>query len=185
VAIPDLDTARRLLDEERLPDGVVIHAEGVRRVAVAAAGMVVEAGIPLDGRLVEAAALLHDIDKVRVRRDGGEHGIVGARMLTEKGYAELAIPVASHPLSCLLDDERFPIGWPSVLIAVADRHVAQEFVTIDERLDDMVRRHPEHAERIRSAAPAAHALEAQVAEVVELPVSELVERLRAAWAAGA
>jgi hypothetical protein len=70
-----------------------------------------------------------------------------------------------------------------VLLAVADRHVAQEFVTIDERLDDMIRRHAGHAEQIRAAAPAAHALDAQLAEVVELPVTELVERLRAAWAA--
>jgi uncharacterized protein len=183
MAVPDLVTARRVLDEAGLPDGIVVHSEGVRRVAVAAAGLVVEAGIPLDGRLVEAAALLHDIDKARIRREGGEHGIVGARMLTEMGYAELAIPVASHPISSLLDDERFPIGWPSVLVAVADRHVAQEFVTVDERLDDMIRRHPDHAERIHAAAPAAHALDAQLAEVVELPTSELVARLRAAWAA--
>jgi putative nucleotidyltransferase with HDIG domain len=185
VAIPDLVTARRLLDEEELPAGIVVHSEGVRRVAVAAAGMVVEAGIPLNGRLVETAALLHDIDKAYIRREGGEHGIVGARMLSEMGYDELAIPIASHPINCLLDDERFPIGWPSVLLAVADRHVAQQFVTIDERLDDMVERHPQHAEHIRAAAPMAHALDAQVAEVVELPVPELVERLRAAWEAGA
>jgi putative nucleotidyltransferase with HDIG domain len=183
MAVPDLSIARRVLGEAGLPDGIVVHSEGVRRVAVAAAGMVVEAGIPLDGRLVEAAALLHDIDKVRIRREGGQHGIVGARMLTEMGYDELAIPVASHPISCLLDDERFPIGWPSVLLAVADRHVAQEFVTVEERLDDMIRRHPDHAEQIRAAAPAAHVLDAQLAEVVELPVSELVERLRTAWAA--
>jgi hypothetical protein len=104
-------------------------------------------------------------------------------MLTEMGYAELAIPVASHPIRCLLDDERFPIGWPSVLLAVADRHVAQDFVTIDERLNDMIRRHPDHVEQIRAAAPAAHLLDAQLAEVVELPITELVERLRAAWAA--
>jgi hypothetical protein len=58
-------------------------------------------------------------------------------------------------------------------------------MTIDERLDDMVERHPQHADQIRAAGPMAHALDAQLAEVVELPVAELVERLRAAWAAGA
>ena len=31
------------------------------------------------------------------------------------------MPVASHPITALLDDDRFPIGWPSVLLAVADR----------------------------------------------------------------
>jgi hypothetical protein len=94
------------------------------------------------------------------------------------------MPVASHPVSCLLDDDRFPIGWPSVIVAVADRHVAQEFVTVDERLDDMKQRHPEYADEIESARRPAHALEAQVAEAIDLSVDDLVARLRAAWEAG-
>jgi hypothetical protein len=95
------------------------------------------------------------------------------------------MPVASHPITCLLDDDRFPIGWPSVLVAVADRHVAQRFMTVDERLDDMKARHPEHAESIESARRPAHALEAELAAVTGLSVDDLVQRLRAAWEAGA
>jgi hypothetical protein len=101
------------------------------------------------------------------------------------GYPELAMPVASHPITSLLDDDRFPIGWPSVIVAVADRHVAQEFMTVDERLDDMKQRHPEYAVSIEAARRPAHALEKQVAEAVGVSVAELVDRLRAAWAAGA
>ena len=174
-----------MLADAGLPDGIVIHSEGVARVAVAAAGLVAEAQIPVDGALVEAAALLHDIDKVEIRRSGGEHGIVGARRLEEAGHPELAMPVASHPISALLDDDRFPIGWPSVIVAVADRHVAREFMTVDERLDDMKVRHPDHAAQIDAARRPAHALEAQVAEAVGLSVDDLVERLRAAWESGA
>lgn len=185
MAVPDRDTARRLLDEAGLPDGIRIHSEGVARVAAAMAGLAAEARIPVDGALVEAAALLHDIDKVEIRESGGEHGIVGARRLEELGYPELAMPVASHPIGCLLDDDRFPIGWPSVIVAVADRHVAQEFLAIDERLDDMKARYPEYAGQIDAARAAAHALEAQVAEAVDLSVDELVARLRTAWEAGA
>jgi putative nucleotidyltransferase with HDIG domain len=184
VAVPDRETVRRLLDEAGLPDGIRTHSEGVARVAVAAAGLVAESGIPVDGWLVEAAALLHDIDKPETRRTGGEHGIVGARRLEAAGYEELAMPVASHPLHALLDDERFPIGWPSVLVAVADRHVAQDFVTVDERLDDMKLRHPEYAASIETARRPAHALEAQVAEATGLTADALVERLRAAWEGG-
>jgi len=95
------------------------------------------------------------------------------------------MPVASHPIGCLLDDERFPIGWPSVIVAVADRHVAQELLTVDERLADMKQRHPTYAVQIDAARRPAHALEAQVAEAVGLDVDELVARLRAAWQAGA
>jgi hypothetical protein len=63
--------------------------------------------------------------------------------------------------------------------------VAQAFVTVDERLDDMKLRHPQYAESIEAARRPAHALEAQVAEVAGLSVDELVARLRAAWDAGA
>jgi putative nucleotidyltransferase with HDIG domain len=185
MAVPDRSTARSLLADAELPDGIVVHSEGVARVAVAAAALLSEAQIPIDGTLVEAAALLHDIDKLEIRRDGGEHGIVGARQLEAAGYPELAMPVASHPLSCLLDDDRFPRGWPSVLVAVADRHVAQEFMTIDERLDDMKTRHREFADAIEAARHPAHALEAELAEVVGLSVAQLVGRLRTAWQAGA
>jgi len=185
MAVPDRSTARRLLGEQELPHGIVIHSEGVARVAVAAAGLVVAAGVPVDVTLVEAAALLHDIDKVEIRRTGGEHGIVGARRLEELGHEELAMPVASHPITALLDEDRFPIGWPSVLVAVADRHVAQAFMTIDERLDDMKLRHPEHAGSIESARRPAHALEAELAVAVGLSVDDLVTRLRAAWEAPA
>ena len=185
MAVPDRSTARRLLHDEGLPDGIVVHSEGVARVAVAAAGLVAEARIPVDGALVEAAALLHDIDKVEIRRTGGDHGVVGARRLEAMGYPELAMPVASHPITALLDDDRYPIGWPSVLVAVADRHVAQEFMTVDDRLDDMKRRHPQHADSIEAARRPAHALEEELAEVTGLSVDALVDRLRAAWNAGA
>src|SRR5687767_6724105 len=185
MAVPDRSTARRLLSEQDLPDGIVIHSEGVARVAVAAAGLVAGAQIPVDGALVEAAALLHDIDKVEIRRSRGEHGVVGARRLEALGYEELAMPVASHPITALLDDDRFPIGWPSVLVAVADRHVAQEFMTVDQRLDDMKDRYPEHAASIEAARRPAHALEEELAEVTGLSVDALVECLRAAWEAGA
>jgi hypothetical protein len=69
-------------------------------------------------------------------------------------------------------------------VAVADRHIAREFVTVDERLDDMKLRHPQYAEQIEVARRPAHALEADLAEVVGLALDDLVSRLRAAWRAG-
>lgn len=183
MTLPDLDTARGILASYQLPDGIVVHSEGVRRVAAGAARLVTGAGIPVDEQLVEVAALLHDIDKLEIRSSGGEHGLVGAAHLERMGYPELAMPVASHPISALLDDDRFPIGWPSVLVAVADRHVAQKFLTIDERLTDMIARHPRFSGQIEAARRPAHALEAQLAEAVGLEAAELLARLRAAWEA--
>jgi putative nucleotidyltransferase with HDIG domain len=147
--------------------------------------MVAAAGIPVDVRLVEVAALLHDIDKPRTRAGEGIHGEAAAEQLTEMGFEELAAPVASHPVTCLLDDRCFPRGWPSVLVSIADRLVAQEFVTIDQRIEDMARRHPEFADSIMAARGPAHALETELCEAVDAEPADLVERLRTAWRAGA
>jgi putative nucleotidyltransferase with HDIG domain len=180
-----LDDARRLLASLDLPRGIVVHSEGVAAVAAEAALMVQQAGIPIDVRLVEVAALLHDIDKPETRHDPDQHGRAAARRLSEMGHPDLAVPIASHPLACLLDEERYPIGWPSVIVALADKHVAQCFVTIDERLDDMASRYPEYRGAIESARRPAHALEQELADVLGATVADVVERLRAAWQAAA
>jgi hypothetical protein len=101
------------------------------------------------------------------------------------GHPELAAPVASHPVTCLLNDACFPRGWPSVLVSIADRHVAQAFLTIDERIDDMRLRHPQYVESLEAARGPAHALEAELCAAVGMDADALVGRLRAAWQAGA
>jgi len=93
--------------------------------------------------------------------------------------------VASHPVNCLLDEERFPRGWPSVILSIADRRVAQRFVSADERIDDLVARHPEYRESLEAARLPARALESELAEVSRLTPVELDARLRSAWEAGA
>lgn len=184
MAIPDRDEARRILGARSLPAEIVTHSEGVARVAAEAARLVAMHGIPVDIRLVESAALLHDIDKANEADGDLPHGEAGAHLLEQMGFSELAPPVASHPVTALLHDERYPRGWPSVLVAVADKHVAQSFVTIDERLDDMARRYPTYRDGIEAARRPAHALELELAQATGLSLDTLVARLRAAWEAG-
>jgi putative nucleotidyltransferase with HDIG domain len=184
MAVPSLERAEEVLASYALPEGIVRHSRGVARVAAEAARMVGAAGVPIDVTLVEVAALLHDVDKPETRGSLA-HGVVAAARMVELGWEELAVPIASHPVTALLDEERYPRGWPSVVISVADRHVAQAFLTTDERIDDMALRHPDYRDDLEASRRHAHALEAELAEVVGLEVEEVVERLRAAWAAGA
>jgi len=185
MAVPSIAQAERILRDKELPEPVVRHSRGVARVACAAAQLVAASGVPLDVGMVEAAALLHDIDKVETRGSAEEHGIVAGRWLTELGHEELALPVASHPVVCLLDDDRFPRGWPSVIVSVADRHVAQVYLSTDERIDEMIGRHPAYREELELARRPAHALEQELAEVSGLSLDALDSRLRSAWEAGA
>jgi putative nucleotidyltransferase with HDIG domain len=185
MAIPTPDQAEAILLSFELPAGIVSHSRGVARVAGEAARLVADRGIPIDVELVRMAGLLHDVDKLETRAGNGLHGQVGAERLAAMGHDELVAPVASHPVTALLDDERFPRGWPSVLVSVADRHVAGAFLTTDERVDDLAARYPEHATELEAARRPAHALEEEVANAAGLTVDELVTRLRAAWEAGA
>ena len=183
MAVPDRPTARRLLAQHDPPDWLVVHSEGVARVAAEAARALAENGVEVDSTLVEAAGRLHDIDKVGTR-DDGRHGLAGAEQLTALGYPELAEPVASHPFYCLFDPDRYPGGWASICVSVADRRVGQQFVAIGERLDDLATRYPEYAEQIRAAQEPAETLEARLADAAGLTRGALDERLRGAWADG-
>jgi putative nucleotidyltransferase with HDIG domain len=185
MAVPTLGEAEQLFASFGLPDGVVTHSRGVSRVAAEAARLLAAAAVEVDPALVEVAALLHDVDKAQTRDAAGEHGALAARWMTERGWPELAGPIASHPISSLLDPARAPQGWASKSVAVADRHVAQRFVSIDERIDDQVRRYPGFRVELEAARAPARAMEAELAAAAGLSVEELVASLRNACEASA
>ena len=182
MAIPDRAAARALLDG--LPDWLVLHSEGVARVGAAAARALAANGVAVDPELVEAAGRLHDIDKLETRSDGRRHGVVAAEQLTALGYGELAGPVAAHPLAALLDPARAPRTWAEICVSLADRRVALTFMSRDERIDDMVRRYPEHAAAIEDARSPARALENQVVSASGLSPTAFDAVLLQAWEDG-
>jgi hypothetical protein len=101
--------------------------------------------------------------------------------MAERGFPELAEPIASHPIGCLLDPTRSPRGWASVAVAVADRHVAQGFVSIDRRIDDLSQRYPAFRADLAAARAPAHAMQADLAAAAGMSVDELEAALRSAW----
>lgn len=184
MALPTPAEAELLLASFDLPDGIVAHSRGVSLVAAEAARLLAATGVAVDPQLVAVAALLHDVDKLTTRDAAEQHGLVAARWMAERGFSELAEPIASHPIGCLLDPSRSPRGWASVAVAVADRHVAQAFVSIDERIDDQASRYPDFRASLEAARAPAHAMQADLAAAAGLTVDELEARLRAAWDEG-
>jgi len=125
------------------------HSRGVGETAAWLALRIERRGIAVDRRLVETAALLHDIDKILPRPDPARalpHGEAGAAWLAERGYPELARAVANHPVTRLADEERYR-RWSAFatreerIVAYADKRCAQHLEPMATRFRRWERRH--------------------------------------------
>jgi hypothetical protein len=100
--------------------------------------------------VVEAAGLLHDIDKIVPEGDRARalpHGDGSADWLTRQGHPELARAVAAHPVTRLLDGEEYK-RWSSFasreerIVAYADKRAAQRLESMDARFESWRQRYP-------------------------------------------
>jgi hypothetical protein len=142
-------------------------------------------GSTLDRRLAEAAALLHDVDKVLPKDDATRrlpHGRGSAAWLERRGYSELATAAAGHPVTRLLRDD--PGGDPNapleaLIVAYADKRVDQRLVPMDRRFDGWQRRYPDAWSRvqIQRVRVRAERLERRVCRAAGIVPAE-VRRLR-------
>lgn len=184
VSAPSRVEAISILLELDPPDWLVEHSTAVAEVAAFLAARIAERGTSLDRALVEAAALLHDVDKALP--DGYPllklgHGAAGAAWLTERGHAELAPAVAHHPVK-VLGDEAVYREWAATasldeqVVAYADKRAGQLVVTLDERFRRWQARHPERDESMRMARRRAELLESQVCALAGLAPTQ-VERM--------
>ncbi len=150
MTIPGRTEAAALLLSLDPPPWFLRHSSAVAEVAAWLGGRVALAGLAVDRRLVEAAALLHDVDKLLLPADPARaqpHGDGSAAWLTRLGHPELAPAVATHPVTCLLDGEWFD-GWIAVapreerIVAYADKRAGQRLEPMAARFDSWERRYP-------------------------------------------
>jgi Flp pilus assembly protein CpaB len=99
---------------------------------------------------VEAAALLHDVDKAVPSTDAAAalpHGEGSAAWLAARGMAELGQAVAAHPVTRLLEPSAD--AWlgsaplAEILVAYADKRAGQRLEPMDARFADWRRRYPD------------------------------------------
>ncbi len=164
------------------------HVSAVADVAAFLAARTAARGRAVDRRLVETAALLHDVDKLFPPRDprrAGGHGVAGARWLTEQGWAELAEPVAGHPVGRLLDHEGDAAAWlaaaplETLIVAYADKRAAQRLEPMEARFARWRRDHPDRDGSLGRAWGIALELEQHVCGAADMTPAT-VGRLR--WA---
>jgi putative nucleotidyltransferase with HDIG domain len=142
------------------------------------------AGIAVDRRLVETAALLHDIDKALPREHPVRvhgHGEAGATWLREAGHPELARCLLAHPVSRLAEPDAG--AWVDEapieerIVVYADKRATGRVVSLEQRFDRWRTRHPEYQEGLDRAYAMAQRLERGLCEAIGIDPCE-IERLR-------
>lgn len=134
---------------------------------------------------MEAAALLHDLDKAILATDPAAalpHGEASAAWLGARGMAELAPAVAAHPVTRLLDPaaDAWLASAPidELLVSYADKRAGQRLESMDARFAGWRQRYPDgwsndDDARARASAEALEAAVCARAGVVPTAVGRL------------
>jgi hypothetical protein len=188
MTVPGRVEAAELLLSLDPPAWFLRHARAVAEVAGWLAARIAAAGTTVDRRLVEAAALLHDVDKLLPADDPARdlpHGDGSAAWLTRNGHAELGRAAAGHPVTRLVDGERYR-RWAAFasreerVVAYADKRAGQRLESMAARFASWQRRYPGgwSAAEARAVLERARRLEADVCRAAGV-APEGVRRL--AW----
>jgi putative nucleotidyltransferase with HDIG domain len=137
--------------EMHMLEHIVAHSLQVCRVGMCLVDSLKAQGIHLNGQLVQAAALLHDITKTRSFKTEENHALTGSKHLTDSGFPEVGNLVRQH---VRLDDYSEPERLAEAeIINYADKRVLHDqIVSLDERMSYIMERYgrqPEHQHRIR------------------------------------
>ncbi len=152
MTVPGRVEAAELLLSLDPPVWFLRHARAVAEVASwLALRTANRGGARVDRSLVEAAALLHDADKLLPPGDSASalpHGDGSAAWLARAGHRELGPAVAGHPVTRLIDGSGFR-GWAATasreerIVAYADKRAGQRLEPMDARFSSWARRYPD------------------------------------------
>ncbi|MGD8756903.1 MAG: HD domain-containing protein, partial [Desulfobacterales bacterium] len=123
----------QLMCDMLMPEHIVVHSIQVCRVATCLTDHLTSKGNHLNGQLVQAAALLHDITKSRSFETAENHALTGGQQLTDLGYAAIGNLVRQH---VRLDEYSDPNDISeAVIVNYADKRVLHDrIVSLDERM---------------------------------------------------
>lgn len=186
MSVPTREEALRILTDLGAPAWLIRHSAAVAEIGTFLARHIQARGTVVDASLIEAAALLHDLDKTLPAGDELlllGHGTAGAEWLRQHGHGEIAAVVAGHPATLLSDDQRYR-QWlrdvsPEVrIVAYADKRAEQDVVSLDDRFAAWRERHPEYADSLAVALERARRLEREVCAAAGIAPAQVG---RAAW----
>lgn len=117
-----------LMDEFRLEMKIRSHCIAVAGLAGLMAGRLIECGYGLDLKLIESAALLHDLCRTQEK-----HAQVAADELEKRGYEAIAGIIKGH---MRLEDDFIPRLDEAMVVFLADKMAKRDkFITIEDRYE--------------------------------------------------
>lgn len=154
----------------KVPEAIVRHSRKVAQIARQICRALREAGCGLDPGLVTAGALLHDVAKGQEN-----HAAVGARLLSEMGFARIAQIVSMHT------DLKPTTGHTATvaeIVYMADKLVMQTRVTtLEARFNQALARYgqdPEAETAILKRKAVALALKEKLERTAGLPIQTMI-----------
>ncbi len=118
--LPTTEQCKELWDEFDLPEPVRKHSRAVKNIAMFLAKKLKQTGIKINLDLVNAASLLHDLDKIVTLKNVKKHGTLAKKWLKEKELFRVGNAVERHGPVII---EKPDAGWEDRVVHYADKRV--------------------------------------------------------------
>jgi len=177
--IPTRDQCEELMAKHSMLPNIVEHSFQVMRVSLAITDNLKDS-VSVNRDLVIAAALLHDITKTRSLKTKERHAASGGVLLRDLGYERVAGIVEQHVTLLNLNLEGRLEEME--IVYYADKRVMHDkIVTIDDRVDDLIRRYANGEEILRSRIlknkEQALAVERKIAGFMKIDIQDALKML--------
>ncbi len=127
--IPTNQQCLALLEKNKTPPNVIAHCRAVHNFAVSLSNNLQKKGVEINIPLVESAALLHDIEKIKP-----SHVIAGHDFVLAEGYPEVAAVMKKHGLEKLDDRSYCPKTTEEKVVFYADKRIQHiQVVPLEQR----------------------------------------------------
>jgi putative nucleotidyltransferase with HDIG domain len=174
MVLPTYKEIEALYDKYEMYDNIRKHSRQVAKIATFVTKQLISKGVHLPLEEIEKAALLHDIAKTKcLKEKNGNHNEVGAQIVVDEGFPELAEYVFIHTSTIILEENGVN-KWLSQplkhkLLIFSDAHVNNfTLVSLEERFQYLLGRYLDQSKKLNLAKEALEKFETDLKKTYDL-----------------